>query len=256
MTDSVYGKLDYTIDETWRFSVGARWEDYKQVALDWNIYGFTVDDPQITNDPERLAEAVFADDQIYPSVSFTYINEYFLGAELFQLRFGWSETVVRPDLREITDASYIDPITGDLVDGNPGVVPSDVTNFDIRAEWFFDNGDNFTISGFLKDIDRPIEFFESAASDTTVAREIVNAATAEVYGVEIEGLKELSFLGRWAEPFFVQGNATLQDSELVAGEEADAPTNLVRSLAGASEYVVNLTVGFDSLDGRHTATMV
>ncbi len=256
MTESVYGKLDYTIDETWRISAGARWEDYKQVALDWNIYGFTVDDPQITSDPERLAEAVFSDDQVYPSVSFTYINEYFLGAELFQLRFGWSETVVRPDLREITDASYIDPITGDLVDGNPGVIPSDVTNFDIRAEWFLDNGDNFTISGFLKEIDRPIEFFESAASDTTVAREIVNASTAEVYGIEIEGLKELSFLGTWAEPFFLQGNATFQDSELVAGDEADAPTNFVRPLAGASDYVVNMTLGFDSYDGRHTATLV
>ena len=256
MTESVYGKLDYTIADTWRISAGARWEDYKQVALDWNLYGFTVTDPQVTTDPERLAETTFAEDNIYPSVSLTYIAEYFMGAELFQLRFGWSETVVRPDLREITDASYIDPITDDLVDGNPGVVPSDVTNLDIRAEWFFDNGDNFTISAFSKEIDKPIEFFESAASDTTVAREIVNAATADVSGIEIEGVKELSFLGKWAETLFLQGNATFQDSELQAGEEADAPTNLVRPLAGASDYVVNMTLGYDSYDGRHTATLV
>ena len=256
MTESVYGKLDYTLADTWRISAGARWEDYKQVAVDWNLYGYTVTSPQVTTDPDRLAETSFAEDNIYPSVSLTYISEYFMGAELFQLRFGWSETVVRPDLREITDASYIDPITDDLVDGNPGVVPSDVTNYDIRAEWFFDNGDNFTISAFLKEIDKPIEFFESAASDTTVAREIVNAATADVSGIEIEGVKELSFLGSWAEPLFIQGNATFQDSELVAGEEADAPTNLVRPLAGASDYVVNMTLGFDSYDGRHTATLV
>ncbi|MCE2424847.1 MAG: TonB-dependent receptor, partial [Pseudomonadales bacterium] len=147
---------------------------------------------------------------------------------------GWSETVVRPDLREITDASYIDPITDDLVDGNPGVIPADVSNYDIRTELFFNNGDNLTLSAFHKDIVNPIEFFESAASDTTVAREIVNATSAKVSGVEIEALKTLNFLsgiaGDWINRFFVQANLTLQDSELVAGEKADAPTNDVRPL--------------------------
>lgn len=257
MTDAVFGKVDWTWRETWRVSAGARWEDYKQVALDWNLYGYGIDNPVVSTDVERLERAVFAADDIYPSLSLTWIGALWQdkGVELFQLRFGWSETVVRPDLREITDASYIDPITDDLVDGNPGVIPSDMTNYDIRAEWFFHSGDHFTASLFLKDVANPIEFFESAASDTTVAREIVNANSAQVYGIELEGLKELGFLGRWAEPLFVQGNLTWQDSELVAGEQADAPTNDVRPLAGASEYVVNLLLGFDSHQGSHSATL-
>jgi len=258
MTDAAFGKVDWTWRETWRVSAGARWEDYKQVALDWNIYGYGIDDPVVTTDVERLERAAFAADDVYPSLSLTWIGAMWQdrGVELFQLRFGWSETVVRPDLREITDASYIDPITDDLVDGNPGVVPSNMTNYDIRAEWFFDSGDHFTASLFVKDVANPIEFFESAASDTTVAREIVNATSAQVYGMELEGLKELGFLGRWAESLFVQGNLTWQDSELVAGDQADAPTNDVRPLAGASEYVVNLLLGFDSSRGDHTATLV
>ena len=44
---------------------------------------------------------------------------------------------MRPDLREITDASYVDPITQVLTRGNSGVVPADVTNYDLRAEWYF-----------------------------------------------------------------------------------------------------------------------
>lgn len=262
MTEAVFGKIDVTWKEAWRLSAGARWEDYKQVALDWNPYGFTITDPVVTTDPERLEQSTFAEDNIYPSVSLTWIAPFWQWewAERFQVRFGWSETVVRPDLREITDASYIDPITDDLVDGNPGVIPSDVTNYDIRAELFFANGDNLTLSAFHKDIVNPIEFFESAASDTTVAREIVNATTAVVSGVEFEALKEFSFLsgmvGGWINMFFVQANLTLQDSELVAGEKADAPTNDTRPLAGASEYVANAMLGFDSDDGRHTATLV
>ncbi|MCB1645399.1 MAG: TonB-dependent receptor [Pseudomonadales bacterium] len=254
MTDAVFGKMDWTIDETWRISAGARWEDYRQIALDWNIYGYTVDNPQITTDPVKLQNASYQNDDIYPSVSLTYMGE--LWAEVFQLRFGWSETIVRPDLREITDASYIDARTGFLTDGNPGVLPADIRNFDIRAEWFFDSGDNFTVTLYRKEIDNPIEFFESAASDTNRAREIINAESGTIDGIEFEGMKSLGFLGEYGEAFFLQGNVTLQDTELVAGTQADAPTNQVRDLAGASDYVVNLVLGFDSFDGAHAATLV
>lgn len=253
MTDAVFGKVDWTWKDKWRIAVGARWEDYRQVALDWNPFGYSETNPQISTDPEVLEQGTFASDDIFPSASVTYIGD--LWAETFQLRFGWSETAIRPDLREITDASYVDPVTDDLVDGNPGVVPSAVNNFDVRAEWFFSSGDNVTMTLFHKQIDRPIEFFESAASDTTVAREIVNAESAEVTGIEIEALKELGFLGSAFDTMFVQGNLTVQDSELVAGPDADAPTNNVRELTGASRYVANFALGFDSPDARHSASL-
>ena len=254
ITTAAFGAFDVTFNETLRIAGGLRWEDYNQVALDFNNFGFTASNPQITTDPEALENAIFSRSDIFPSVAITYISNWW--AETFQLRFGWSETAVRPDLREITDASYIDPLTDDLVDGNPGVTPSDVTNFDLRAEWFFSNGDNLTVSGFYKDIDNPIEFFESAASDTNTAREIVNAASAEVFGVEVEGTKNLAFLGGGFSNFYVQANVTWQDSELVAGTEADAPTNQVRQLAGAADFVINAQLGFDSSDTRHSATLV
>ncbi|MGI9261673.1 MAG: TonB-dependent receptor domain-containing protein, partial [Woeseiaceae bacterium] len=202
----------------------------------------------------------YQSDDIYPSASITYMTDWW--ADTFQLRFGYSETAVRPDLREITGASYIDPITGDLTRGNPGVEPADVQNFDLRGEWFFGDGDNLSITLCRKDIDKPIEFFESAASDTTVAREIVNATSAEVQGIELEGLKELGFLGGAFDTLFIQGNVTWQDSELVCSIDAanscaaDAPTNPVRPLSGASEYIANLVLGFDSPEGRHSASLV
>ena len=252
-TDAVFGKVDWTLSETWRISAGARWEDYNQAAIDWNPYGYTVEEPQVPMDPEELANSVFSEDKVYPALSLTYMSDFW--AETFQLRFGASQTAVRPDLREITDAVYLDPITGERVSGNSSVRPSEVTNFDVRAEWFFGNGDNLTISAFYKDITDPIEFFEKATSDTDTGREIINAESGEVAGIELEGLKNMGFLGEAMDSFFVQGNLTLQDSELVAGGEADSPTNEVRAMAGASEYVVNMLVGFDSPDGDHSATL-
>ncbi len=261
MTDSAFGTVDWTWNDKWRISAGARWEHYRQVALDWNIYGNTLASPQVTVDPVNLASSSFSDDKVYPAVSVTYIGD--LWAEVFQLRLGLSETAVRPDLREITDASYVDARTGFLTDGNPSVIPADITNVDIRAEWFFSSGNNFSASIFYKDIANPIEFFESAASDTNRAREIINAESAEVAGVELEGLMDLSSLDRVfgklingsGESFFLQGNVTIQDSELVAGNQADAPTNNIRKISGASDYVANIVLGFDSMNGAHAATI-
>ena len=71
MTDSVWGQVDYTWQDTWRFAVGARWEDYRQAAVDWNPYGFSEADPQITTDVDTLSNGVFKEDKVYPSVGIT-----------------------------------------------------------------------------------------------------------------------------------------------------------------------------------------
>ena len=265
-TDSAWGKLDWTLGDSWRFAAGARWEDYTQAGLPWNPYSYSQQTPQVTTDPDELADAVFKEDKVYPAASITYMSDFW--ADTFQLRIGYSETTVRPDLREITGSSYIDPITGDLTRGNSSVVPSDVENIDIRAEWFFGNGDNFTVTLFDKQITDPIEFFEIPASDTTIAREILNADSASIQGVEVEFLKELGFLGSFGDMFFMQGNVTYQwDRELTPGnsggdvscEQRDDSGNVVANsceLSGASEYMVNFMLGFDSPNSKHTASLI
>lgn len=251
--DAWFGKVDWTWQETWRLSAGLRWEQYQQAALDFNPFGFSVTNPVITTDPDILADSVFTKRDYYPAVSVTYMSDWM--AETFQFRLGYSETVTRPDLREITNSSYVDPLTNDLVFGNPGVTPAILTNYDARAEWFLSNGDNFSVSVYYRDIENPVEFFESAASSTNIAREIVNADSAEIYGVEFEMLKTLGFIHEWFEPFFFQANVTVQDSELVAGSQANSPTNQKRELANAAPVIINAQLGYDSNDGMHSATL-
>ncbi|MDB2416784.1 TonB-dependent receptor [Pseudomonadales bacterium] len=254
MVDASYGMLDWTFDETWRVTAGARYEDYRQVALPWNVFGYTVDQPQISMDTATLARATFTNDTFYPSLSLVYMGDWL--AETFQLRLSVSQTTIRPDLREVTDSSYQDPITNELVNGNPDIVPSTVDNIDLRAEWFFANGNNLTISLFSKEIADPIEYFESPASDTNTAREIINADETTITGIEVDGVLALGFFGDWGESWFLQGNATFQDTETTAGTNADAPTNNVRPATGASDYVFNMMLGYDSMDGRHSANLL
>ena len=64
------------------------------------------------------------------------------------------------------------------------------------------------------------------------------------------------FLGENYESLFVAGNFTALDSELIAGENADAPTNMTRPMAGASDYAINFQLGYDSNDGMHSTMLI
>jgi outer membrane receptor protein involved in Fe transport len=266
--EGAYLKTDATIGDSWRLSGGMRWEQFQQVSLPIDPLQFDVrvgqsvipvtgTDPQ--QNAENLLPSVFLEDDTYPALSATYMRPEFW-AETFQLRFGVSETVARPDLREISDASYIDPLTEARVRGRPGLKTSPITNFDVRAEWFFDSGDNFTLSLFYKDIEDPIETAEGAGSDNNVFVTFVNAESAEVGGLEIEWLKSLSSLsdrwGRWVEPFFFAGNVMLSDSELIVGDVGLDLTNPVRPMTAHSDYVANVQLGFDSSNGAHSWSLV
>jgi outer membrane receptor protein involved in Fe transport len=113
------------------------------------------------------------------------------------------------------------------------------------------------VSLFYKDIEDPIETVESAGTDDNLVLTFINAESAEVYGVEFEGLKGLGFLtgGGWTDAFFVAGNLTLSDSEITIGDAAPNLTNDKRAMTQHSDFVVNFQLGYDSPDERHSASL-
>jgi TonB-dependent receptor len=256
--DAAYLKVDALLREKWRFAGGARWEQFRQVSLPIDVLEYDVSRGQCALTPcdiNALENIVFVEDDIYPTVSVTRIMQQ-VWAETFQLRFGISETVARPDLREISGASYVDPLTETRIRGNPNLETSPLKNFDVRAEWFFSNGDNFTASLFYKDIENPIETVQGAGTDDNISLTFINAKAAEVAGIEVEWLKDLSSLGpAFFEPFFFAGNVTLADSELTVGNVGFNVTNDVRPMSQQSDYVANLQLGYDADNGRHSLTV-
>ena len=257
--DGTYVKVDALLSQKWRLSGGVRQEEFQQASMPIDRLQF---DPTLGQcalipcDEAALERIHFEEDELYPAFSGTRIFNN-VWAETFQLRFGASETVARPDLREVSAATYIDPLTEARIIGNPNLVTSPITNFDARAEWFFENGDNFTASLFHKDIDRPIETVQSAGSDENIVLTFTNAQQAEVNGIEVEWLKDLSSLGPdFFEPFFFSGNVTLADSEVTIGDVAFNLTNQVRPMSQQSDYVANLQLGYDSDNGAHSFTIV
>lgn len=255
--EAVFGQLNIDWNDQLTVVLGSRFEDYRQVSAIFNPLAVT--SPILPNlDTSTFAEGefpegIFQDDGIYPSASAVY-KIYDFWAETFKLNLMWSENVIRPDMREIVDTSFRDPVTDFIISGNSSVRPSDITNIDLRAEWFFESGNNFTLSLFHKDIENPIELFSQTATGSELRAEILNATSAEISGVEVEWMTNLEFLGDIGSLFFVQGNITsLFSNEIDAtGIESDV-TNAVRPLTQASDFVANVIVGFDSEDGKHSA---
>jgi TonB-dependent receptor len=255
--DAGWGKVDWTWKDQWRVSAGARWEDFAQLSVPIDQYEYDTNVGIVSMTPEELERAATAENDWYPALAVTYMRDDFW-AERFQLRFGWSLTTARPDLRELADATYIDPITEARVRGNPDLVKSDLANYDLRAEWFFASGDNVTASLFYKQIDQPIETIQAPGTDDNVALTFINAETADLYGVELEFLHGLGWISpesNWASAFFLAGNLTLSDSKLEIGSAAPNLTSDERRLSQHAPWVVNLQLGFDAPNGRHGATL-
>lgn len=78
-------------------------------------------------------------------------------AEDMQLRASASKTLSRPQFRELAPQQFRDPDSDRLFIGNPGLIDSELYNLEARYEWFFGRDQRFTLGGFYKRVDNPIE---------------------------------------------------------------------------------------------------
>ncbi|PUA30577.1 MAG: TonB-dependent receptor [Cellvibrio sp. 79] len=249
--EGAYGMFDANWDDTWRVTGGARKETFKQGLLPIDLLNYDGSTLEATMlDMYRPDQRYgFKQEDWYPSLAVTYMNEGFMNTEAFQIRLSASETVVRPDLREMSDVSYIDTELGMRVRGNSRLEFSEIKHYDLRTEWFFESGNNLTATLFYKDIANPIESTRQPGSDDDVILTFENSLSGEIYGLELEGLYNLGA------GFFTSTNLTLSESEIVS-PEGIGYTNPTRPMTGQSEYVLNTQLGFDSEDGKHSASLV
>jgi len=255
-TDAYYFEADFFFNNKWRVTGGLRWEDFRQVSVPLDPFTGGLD-PSI--DYDDLGNLAFQEDDIYGALAFTYVQD-----DETQWRLSYGETVVRPDLREISEATYIDPLTEYPVGGTPGLRTTQIKNYDFRWENYFDTGENFSVGLFYKDMIDPIESVQSPAQDGPPLVRIANAEDGYVAGVEFDYLKDFAFLGGFWQDVFMSGNVTLSDSEINLDRQAivdqtgvsAAITNTKRRLTGHSKYVVNMQLGYDAPSGQHASTLI
>jgi TonB dependent receptor/Carboxypeptidase regulatory-like domain/TonB-dependent Receptor Plug Domain len=141
--NAVYAMVDLPVlTPSLRIVGGARYEKSEQLV--------ETASPFVTGTPPTIADLNTED--VLPSVNATYAL-----SERMNLRAGWSKTVSRPELRELSPFDMYDYETGYSEVGNPDLERAKIQSYDARWELFPDTRELLAISVFHKRFDRPIE---------------------------------------------------------------------------------------------------
>ncbi|MGJ8690608.1 MAG: TonB-dependent receptor domain-containing protein [Gammaproteobacteria bacterium] len=234
--ESFYVQTEINFSDRLQLLTGLRQEDYQQNVQTFDLFR-----------PDDVIDGSLMTSDLLPSVTATYIYDN------HQFRLGYSETTSRPDFRELSPATFTNPLTGYEVVGNPDLKVAAIKNYDLRWEWYFSRSDSMSLGFFMKDFDSPIESVVQPGANS--ARSYVNAESASNQGVEFEARKQLDFFEP-LENFFVSGNVSYIESEVTIGEsERSILTNSSRPLQGQSDWLFNGQFGYEGFNGL-TATLL
>ena len=163
------------------------------------------------------------------------------------LRFSASQTLSRPEYRELADITYRDFVGDFLVFGNPNLERALIQNHDLRYESYPYAGEVMSVALFAKRFQDPIERVLIPQGSNAVVS-FRNAREAVNYGVELELRRRLGFLAERLDALTAIANATLVRSEVDFGGVggAEAATSQSRALLGQSPYVLNLGLSYDA----------
>jgi hypothetical protein len=187
-------------------------------------------------------QTILESGNVLPSVGLKYnISEESI------LRFSGSQTISRPDFKELAPFQYIALFGGFSTRGNPALENGTNYNFDIRYERFFGNGGLFSIGGYAKYLDNPIVPVVLATNG--LIQTYTNGAGAELAGLEVEFRRSLDFIAPGLTDFYLSANATMMYSNIEVGNQQVDGVDLIqtidnRPLVGASPFLVNTDLSY------------
>ncbi len=201
--------------------VGARVEDY---SLGLNSRG---------EELQNLAQT-----DVTPSLNLIYS-----ATDNVKIRASASQTLDRPEFRELAPFQFTEATSLRQLFGNPNLTVARIRSGDLRMDWFPRPGELISIGGFYKEMDDPIErVFIAAASS---AFSFQNAEEAQVIGLELDVQLRLDRISRRLENFSFQGNYSRIESEVqVRAEGIFFPTETERALEGQAPYVLNTGLNY------------
>jgi TonB-dependent receptor len=155
------------------------------------------------------------------------------------LRLSGSQTVIRPELRELASLNLYDFELNASVQGNPELERTKILNADLRYELYPRAGELFTVGVFYKHFDKPIEQLINEGSGGASTFVFENPESATSYGAEFEFRKKLDFSAA-LKNFTMQANVAYIKSRV-----KDDKLDVDRPLQGQSPYVLNLGLLYD-----------
>ncbi len=225
--DAYYFKTQWPLLETVTLNTGMRYEDSVQKV-----------DTVSPFEQDAISSQLVTKDWL-PGSSLTWKMN-----KKMQFRLAQSETVSRPDLRELSDTLWQDFDTGFDVQGNPSLRATVIDSYDARWEWYFTPKENLSLGVFYKEFENPIESVFTAGSDPRIS--FFNVDGAILYGAEIEVSKNLGFVSSWLRRFTLAGNYAYIVSDVQLGDIQNSESSETnRPLQGQSNYTANFLLDYE-----------
>ncbi len=165
------------------------------------------------------------------------------------IRLSGSQTVIRPELRELSYLNLYDFELNASVQGKPTLERTKVTNLDLRYELYPQAGEMLTVGIFYKYFNKPIEQIFNEGSGGASTFSFQNPEKATAYGAEIEFRKKLDFIH--LKHFTLQANGSYMKSRIT-----DKGLKVDRPLQGQSPYLLNIGLMYDLPKHGFTATVL
>jgi outer membrane receptor protein involved in Fe transport len=225
---AAFAQLDNQLGEKWRAVWGVRMEKFNQTLTGANN----------SNRPVTVNTAVT---DFLPSANIT-----FKATNKINVRLAASQTLIRPEFRELAPFEFFDFELVAGIKGNEKLKRTKITNLDLRYEIYPRAGELITAGIFYKYFQNPIEPFLNQTGPITFNIGYENAPKANAYGIELDIRKKLDVIG--LKNFTATANLAYIYNKVEFGSGSALEK---RPMQGQSPYVLNM--GFEYAAGSNTA---
>ncbi len=241
---AAYASAELNFGEKWLLVPGLRVESYSQSVV-YDVININQLDPGFRN--------------VYENIFLPSLNVRYALNEDSNLRFSFSKTASFPEFKEAAPFVY-EGVT-QRVGGNPdllggvdgnGVTYSDIYNFDLKYEWFFDRGEILSVAAFAKQINDPVNRVV-AADATGTQRFFRTGEQADIWGIELELRKNLmtdeddnALLSFGLNAAYTDTQQDLREVSTADGQNTFG-TSFGRTsdrLEGASPFIINTDINY------------
>ncbi|MGB0954593.1 MAG: TonB-dependent receptor domain-containing protein [Panacagrimonas sp.] len=230
-----FASVQTDVGEKWTAIIGVRQDEFSQ-------------DLVFPNSPDATAD--LQSNETLPSLSLIYRP-----VESIQLRMAYAGTVSRPNITELAPSRFFDERGREFI-GCPTCEASTIDNLDLRAEYYFNDQDSFSVALFTKDIDQPLErSVADGSGSATDALTFRNNESATISGLELD--LSVTFLETQAHGLSMGANMAFIESEIELDEIGQRlEIDPSRELQGQSPFLANLQISYDHFPWAQKATLL
>lgn len=241
----------YNITQHFRVIAGLRVENTDLTTRNEGPPTINVQDPL---DPGQTIE-ISSNGNIQVTDFLPSLNLVYNLTEKTNIRAAFSQTLARPNMREISPFRSLGSIGADIVIGNPQLTRTLIQNYDLRLETYPRPGEVIALSAYYKRFDDPI-IVNIYSTGSAIEMQPNNVDEAFVYGAEFEFRKKLDFISESLKSLKFIFNASVTYSQVNKAQReldqiegfvgAEGVNKETRPFQGQSPYILNFALMHNS----------